>query len=555
MAEQQLVDYIKKAKDTGQTDDQTRNLLYKNGWTEAEVSDAFALLGQSQPKTKPEFQAQTQVQPQTGAGQPEIEVRSQVMNQSQPQTQPQYKPRVQPQIIQSDTPSIKGRSHLVTKLLMVLLVLFIIGGAGYFIAGQYFNFSWNSFGRPNAETVISNMLNNMKNVKSSQTTTQMNFIATDMNTKASQGELIFNTNTETDTSDINNLKSNGNITINLTVPGSSSPSVLSSVSMSTIGGVSYFKINSITIPDTFSYSGLDVSKITGNWFKLDQDSIEVLSQAETGQVGILNTLPTNSSDLAKKIQGLILTENMFSVDKQLNDEVINGQNAYHYSVKISQAKIGDLLNNIINLQTQSSGSTVDSSGLLVQNLVQAFINTFVQAIGDVNLEIWIGKKDYMLYRVKVEKTIDLSRAIPSASTQLEVKINLNNSSFNKPITVQAPEDAQKIESIILPLLKTQTINSYMNQIGFIAQSVFYVNNSYYSLCSRGLLNGYLATYGTDLIKLNNDIISEGATKPVCLSSVQNYCISTQLSDGSFVCVGKNNNLGTTRCISAATVCQ
>ena len=60
MAEQQLIDYIKKARGAKQSDDQSRALLYKNGWTEAEVGEAFAVIDKPQPQP----QAQPQ-QPQS----------------------------------------------------------------------------------------------------------------------------------------------------------------------------------------------------------------------------------------------------------------------------------------------------------------------------------------------------------------------------------------------------------------------------------------------------------------------------------------------------------
>jgi len=134
MVDQQLVDYIKKAKEAGQSDDQTRALLYKNGWTEAEVGEAFA--GGSQPKTQPQVQPQPQpqvrVQPQPLA-QP---VQPQV--QSQPAVTAQYQPKTQPQPVvtaQSDMPR-RNRSGLILNLVLVFIMLIVIGGAGYYALTQ-----------------------------------------------------------------------------------------------------------------------------------------------------------------------------------------------------------------------------------------------------------------------------------------------------------------------------------------------------------------------------------------------------------------------------------
>jgi len=114
MVEPQLVDYIKKASMAGQSNEQTRALLYKNGWTESEVSEAFASISQPSP---------TQEQP-----------KPQMQPQAQPQTQ--AKPQVQPQTQQQPQVQISRRSSPVLKFIVVLVLLVVISGVGYFVATQ-----------------------------------------------------------------------------------------------------------------------------------------------------------------------------------------------------------------------------------------------------------------------------------------------------------------------------------------------------------------------------------------------------------------------------------
>jgi len=163
MAEQQLVDYIKKARQAGQSEDQTRTLLYKNGWTEAEVNDALASLTQPQPQPRPQPQIQPQPQPQAQQ-QPQYQpkpqpqpTQSQSQAQPRPQPQPQQQiqaqpqPQPQPQIQQSPQANMPSpaqilpkqnlggqarKSHLVLKLLLVLIVVVFLCGAGYLVVTQ-----------------------------------------------------------------------------------------------------------------------------------------------------------------------------------------------------------------------------------------------------------------------------------------------------------------------------------------------------------------------------------------------------------------------------------
>ncbi|GEM_PF-5615406 len=107
----ELVDYIKKAKQANQSDQQTRQILLKNGWSNAEVEEAFVVII---PVEKPQQPAQ---QPQQQIQHPQ---------QTQPQAQPQYQARP----TQSSMPKTR-RSNLTLNLFIVLIILVILGGVEY----------------------------------------------------------------------------------------------------------------------------------------------------------------------------------------------------------------------------------------------------------------------------------------------------------------------------------------------------------------------------------------------------------------------------------------
>ena len=130
MAEQQLIEYIKKAREAGQTDDQTRSLLYKNGWTEGEVNDAVASIEKPQPQPQPAAQPQpvaqprvaeqpqpavAQPQPQPVVEQPRVQVAAQPQPQTASQQGPQYRPSGAVQTQQ------RRGGHMFLKLIVVLI--------------------------------------------------------------------------------------------------------------------------------------------------------------------------------------------------------------------------------------------------------------------------------------------------------------------------------------------------------------------------------------------------------------------------------------------------
>jgi len=154
MAELQLVDYIKKARQAGQADDQSRALLAKNGWTESEVNDAFLAVNQPQ-QAKPEAQPQAQFEPQI-----------------KQQPKPQYQPKPE----QNNMPQIKPSSHLALKFIIVFSILVIIAGAGYFTAAEtgLLQSLINAFSPPVKAPVNSAAENNLP-AKNKETAVALNF--------------------------------------------------------------------------------------------------------------------------------------------------------------------------------------------------------------------------------------------------------------------------------------------------------------------------------------------------------------------------------------------
>jgi len=543
MLEQQLVDYIKKARETGQSDEQSRAILYKSGWLEAEINDALAVLDSAKSSVEQlGGQVQQQAQPQPAKAQINVTEQPKMQPQAQPQPQLAKSPEVQLGG-QATMPRVR-KSHTIIKLFMVLIIVIVLGGVGLYVGGQYINLPWNPFW-PNPETVINKMLTNMKDVKSSHMVLQGEVDITDAD-KTSIGKLSLTLNGGGDMIDANNIKGDYAFSISILTPIYPDDALSANINIVNIDNKSYLKINNIIIPD--SVFGSDILSVMGQWMEIDETSLATLLQAQGEQIPIqsIDILQNNNQEPIKKIQDLLLVENILSVNKQLGDEAISGQNTYHYLLTISKDKLKDLFAKITALQS--------SNGAESNPLITGMMGVFADTIGDIDLEMWIGKKDSMLYQVKFDKSIELSKVYPGLSV-IKIKATTINSDFNKPVTVVAPEGSQKIEEIILPLFKTQGVRSNLGQINYISQSIFQVDNNYSALCYRGLLNGYNKIHGATLLQIAKELIGQKAKNPSCFADVRGYCISTQLNDGSYLCIGELGVIGTTKCVDSTTVCQ
>lgn len=134
MAEQQLVDYIKKARQAGQNDVQTRTLLLQNGWSDAEINDAIASLNGAQPQVQEKMEQKPLEQKPKEyqvSGQAEVK---------KPQSQYQAKPMEKMDKTMSEMPDMSymsekksggGAGRVIATIFIVIVLLAVIGGGAY----------------------------------------------------------------------------------------------------------------------------------------------------------------------------------------------------------------------------------------------------------------------------------------------------------------------------------------------------------------------------------------------------------------------------------------
>ncbi len=588
VVEQQLVDYIKKAKAANQQDAQTRTLLAKNGWTEAEINDAFSAVNPPQAVSKPPVekkpetfgQSQSRTEPQV-SGQPKIDVRPQIQSQPQynPQAQPASRPQIQPQAQpasqprpqpqtqysraqqQSSMPRMKTKSHLLAKILVTLVVLVILAGAGIYSSDKFLNTNilsyiksilpWNplvSF-EPDPQTVINSMLEKMDTVTSSHVTAQMQ--GSVKTGDVTQGSVSINVVGGSDTTDVNNPKSEATVSFSFSQSRSATPTASAGLNLITIGDVGYIKLNNIVLPPDSALSlGSDISQLQNKFFKIDQESADILASTNINSSQIPVITPQEKLDFGNNIRDLVLIGGALSFNQKLADEKINGQDTYHYLLTIKKEKIQEFLNQIMVMQAEQFPEMNMQS-----DDIKTTLESVANAIGDIDVEVWIGKSDYFLYQVKTNKTLDISKVVPILNLQVNVMLNATYSDYNKQLNIQEPQESQKIEDVILSLMAVQEVVSNLDQVGFTASGLFSANQSYNLVCKNGYLNGSRTTsYGSTFVSVANNLIKLGAKNPICFSATQDYCVSTQLADGSFLCVDKNG-LGNIKCTSAQTICS
>lgn len=78
------------------------------------------------------------------------------------------------------------------------------------------------------------------------------------------------------------------------------------------------------------------------------------------------------------------------------------------------------------------------------------LDNFFEKIGEIKAELWIGKKDFYLYKFKIEKEIDIAEFGMKKEGKIVFGIDFNFSNFNKPLKIEAPEEYKTIKEFFTP---------------------------------------------------------------------------------------------------------
>jgi len=315
----------------------------------------------------------------------------------------------------------------------------------------------------------------------------------------------------------------------------------------------YVKIGTVPLPISLGLSseGIDVDDWTNKWFRLDFKELGMSlgkTLSEEGQVKI-----------EEELKELLSEHPLAKVVEELTSEKIEGQDTYHYLLSIDKENLKVFLAGLMEMLGKYSG-LVD----LKQNNeeISNDVDEAFEKIGGIDFEIWIGKKDKLIYKVAGQKSFDLSDLEPEEERTLSLNFDMSFSKFNEPVEILAPDDSQSIIEMLMPFIqmftggtggtggadifglggaadkaKDSRIKSALNQARVQAE-LLWMNSeggSYKELCYYGGLNVNHLDYGFQLKTISDDVMSQGSIL-TCYSSKDNYCISASLLKGGFFCV-------------------
>lgn len=364
-----------------------------------------------------------------------------------PPSQPVYEAPEQ----REPLPALKSvrRTDRIIKALSFLLVLAIIG-AGAVLALGYFDPQWNPL-RVSPEKMIGLMAQKMSEVNTNHSEVNISVAAQDLK---SAGDFVFQLNiaSDSDRSNEENPKGQAEVMVNADVDKDSVEAKLKTIFINQDVYVNLEKMDIPIIPFELSSYQSDISKMLNIWVKLplieeSQTDNGVANISEILQDAIKNSL-AGSQD--KFIQ-------LYAFEKRLPDQNIGGQKIYSYLISLDNDKLLQLFDDLIGLQGDELG------GSMVAGMAKGLLGEMLDKIGKIEIQLDIGKNDYFLYGISLEKEIDLSQLESSLAGMVKLSFDMKNSDFGKPVEITAPADFKSYEEIF-PKSKNDQVIMMMNQL-------------------------------------------------------------------------------------------
>lgn len=357
----------------------------------------------------------------------------------------------------------------------VFVLVIVVIGMVAFLATGIWDPSWNPFESPRA--VIKKMTATMAEVKAVSSEGEMYFEAGSLEETARM-KIDFKVNAD----EIDPENPKGEMEFNFELM--SDPESFSfAFDVKIIGEIIYLKMKDISeIPDETLYMwqemGIDFSEFSGQWIKIDEDSIRSFYEATGQDPAKIDKMIKDNEEMQEKYKEISeeLLElikkrapDLLKVKKTLPDKEIDGVEVYHYLVVLDKGGVKKTIPELIEttedmfftiLEEQYGAMVVgmfkaqwkDQKEELLEELDKG-LDEFFDKSGDISAELWIGKKDYYLYKVEFEKFIDIKHFLPEESGEMTLGLNINYSDFNQSITVEPPQEYKSLEEILIPLFE------------------------------------------------------------------------------------------------------
>ncbi len=351
-------------------------------------------------------------------------------------------------------PKKKKGKKIVLGVIIGLAV--VAAGAVIVLAAGFWDPVWNPF-RESPDKVLEQAFDNMMALK---TLRFKMVIVLDgrVNDEIFKARVIMEG--DSDDSDANNSKMQLTLDLSVFAEG---VEMLFAGEARQLDDVTYFKIKTIPIAlySSLAAIGINLEDWRDKWFKWD---IQELGMS----FGLGSLSQEEEAAMGKEVKDLLAKYPILKAKKRLAEQEIDGQKTYHYLADVDKENLKPFLAGVVEILNKyyQSGSIAQITSAEKEEMFQKIDEAF-EAFGEITFEIWIGKKDKLIYKIAGQKLIDISKMEMEEGEQgeLDIKFEMVNSKFNQPVIIEAPADSKSIIEMLMPFFQ-----AYMEEgAGFPAQ--------------------------------------------------------------------------------------
>lgn len=336
--------------------------------------------------------------------------------------------------------SMKPKTNQGLKIFL-LVGIFIVIVVGTLVYAKVWQPWWSPF-KIDPEKQLQKMFWEMNKIKTFN-------MAGELSVEGRDTEMVkfaIKLNADIDQTDKENPKSSSDLKITITSGGYQITSVIKTISL---GQESYFKIESIPFP----YS-LFLPK---DWIKVSEEIIENL-----GLPAKTEEQKKKTQELTEKLINLLKNKKLILVKELLPNEKINETDNYHYVIVLNKEEWIKLVPDFSNLLQEYILGSIGNYPLTEEKKTEAEaklkeeipqkLTELIDKVSEIPIEIWFGKKDTRLYRIKIEHLI----VVPSETQEQTIlfKAQIDFSKFNQVLTITAPAEFKPLDEVLKDILSS-----------------------------------------------------------------------------------------------------
>jgi hypothetical protein len=390
--------------------------------------------------------------------------------------------------------------------------------------------SWNPY-RSSPEQLLLEAFQNLESVESAKTTVLVAATLTQDAVEIFKGSISVSSNNQT----INEqVIGEGIITGELKLEG---VTIEFDAEYRVVGDKVFFKINTFPFLSYIqAVAGIDLSDASNQWIVVDTEDI-VSEESEIEDTELQNRL--------KEIALQLLNENKLITNiRFLPNEPIEGTPTDHIGLTIEK----EALIQLVRLGMKKREEKNDGAASFFAEAAKESLQETLDAVGDISVELWIGKKDTLPRRVRIAKDINTKDLVSDINPQIDgvisVLFQIDITDYNRPIRVDTPENAKTIEEVFGSSLFGESLfqarstardarrNTDIRQIA-LAMEIYHLNHGQYlpSTTMPIAINGVIESFEMPTDP-GEGVCADYQWVPNILNP-QSYCVYACLEDGGF----------------------